>query len=120
VQSRFGRKRRFPIITDDNFDEIRKASVHMPVASGASDLTLLSIVELDAAGYKVCGTWHDSIICEVPIAQAERCANFMLNTMTHLGEYWFPEVAWKADIERLADGSFPTRWYSKIPDFTIS
>lgn len=119
VKSRFGRMRRFPLITDDNLEDVRKASVHMPIASGASDLTQLSIVDIDREGYRVVGTWHDSIICDVPIEQAEACANFMEYTMQAKGEYWYPEVAWKAEIECLPDGTFPTRWYTKIPDLTI-
>ena len=113
VQTRFGRMRRFPLITEDNLDEIKKASVHFMIASGASDLTLLSIVEIVNAGYMVCGTWHDSIICEVPEQQADECAAFVQATMQRMGEKWYPEVAWKADVD------IQHRWVEEIPDLTI-
>lgn len=115
IQTRFGFMRRFPLIVDDNLDEVKKACVHFPIASGASCLTLLSIVELDAAGLTICGTWHDSIIAEVPIEQAEYAAELMQSTMVRIGETWYPEVKWKADIDRLPDGSYPTRWYTDRP-----
>lgn len=115
VQTRFGFMRRFPLIVEDNLDEIKKACVHFPIASGASILTLLSIVALDNAGVKVCGTWHDSIIAECAIEQAEYVAHLMQSTMQSLGERWYPEVKWKADIDRNKDGSFPTMWYGGRP-----
>ena len=113
VQTRFGRMRRFPLITDNNIDEVKKACVHFKIASGASDLTLLSIVEIINAGYNVCGTWHDSIITEVAKEHADACAAFVQSTMVSMGERWYPEVAWKADVE------IQPRWYMKIPDLTI-
>lgn len=123
VQTRFGFKRRFPLITDNNIDEIKKACVHMPIASGASILTLLSIVTLVDNNVPVCGTWHDSIIAEVPRAQAEYTAQLMQSTMIHKGELYYPEVKWKADIEmiKLADGTldYPVRWYTDIPDLSL-
>lgn len=113
VQTRFGRMRRFPLITEDNIDEVKKACVHFKIASGASDLTELSIVQLVEAGYKVCGTWHDSIICEAKLANADACAAYMRDTMVHTAEKWYPEVAWKVDVD------IQPRWYMKIPDLTI-
>jgi uracil-DNA glycosylase family 4 len=117
VQTRFGFKRRFPLITDQNLDEVKKACVHAPIASGAAILTNLSIVALVDQNVIVCGTWHDSIIAECPIEQADSIANLMQSTMVHMGELYYPEVKWKADIEKLPDGSYPTRWYTDIPDF---
>lgn len=117
VQTRFGFKRRFPLITDQNLDEIKKACVHMPIASGAATLTNLSIVSLVNDGVLVCGTWHDSIIAECPIERADYTASLMQSTMVHMGELYYPEVKWKADIEKLPDGSYPTRWYTDIPEF---
>lgn len=117
VQTRFGFKRRSPLVTDQNLDEIKKACVHSPIASGAATLTNLSIVSLVNDGIMVCGTWHDSIIAECSASEAEKVAQLMQNTMVQMGERYYPEVKWKADIERLPDGSFPTRWYSDIPNF---
>lgn len=113
VQTRFGRMRRFPLITDNNIDEVKKACVHAPIASGASDLTLLSIVELTQAGVRICGTWHDSIIAECALSQAPYTAALMQDTMQAMGERFYPEVAWKADVD------IQPRWYMEIPDLAI-
>jgi len=117
VQTRFGFKRRFPLITDQTLDEVKKACVHAPIASGAATLTNLSIVSLINEGIMVCGTWHDSIIAECPIEDADHTAELMETTMVTMGELYYPEVRWKADIERLPDSSYPTRWYTDIPSF---
>lgn len=110
VQSRFGYRRRFPIITDDNLDEVKKAAVHMPIANGAAVLTLLAICELVEAGIKVCGTWHDSIIAEADEADAPRVAALMADVMVRLGELYYPELPFKVDCD-ISD-----RWYSSPPD----
>jgi DNA polymerase-1 len=99
VQSRFGRKRRFPLITDDNLDDVRKACVHAIVAGTASDLTLLSIVQLVNAGVMVVGTWHDSIIAEAPMTTAEHTAHLMREVMILTGERYVPQVKWDCDVE---------------------
>lgn len=113
VQTRFGRMRRFPLITDENIDEVKKACVHFKIASGASDLTLLSIASLVASGVKVCGTWHDSIIAESKIEHANAVADLMQHTMVSTAERWYPEVAWKVDVD------VQPRWYMKIPDLSV-
>lgn len=114
VQTRFGRMRRFPLITEDNIDEVKKACVHFKIASGASDLTELSIAELVANDVKVCGTWHDSIIAECADADALYTHDLMQTVMVRMGEKWYPEVAWKVDVD------VQPRWYMKIPDLSIN
>ena len=113
VKTRFGRMRRFPLITDDNIDEVKKACVHAPIASGASDLTELSIVALVERGIMVCGTWHDSIIAEAYTEQADFTAEVMQTTMQDMGARFYPEVVWKVDVD------IQKRWYMEIPDLTI-
>lgn len=111
VQSRFGNKRRFPLITDDLLDEIRKASVNMPIQNAASQLTLLSAVELTRLGLDVLHLVHDSIIVECDEDKADRVKDYVEHTMVTIGERYFPEVKWKADCE-IVD-----RWYEKRPNF---
>jgi DNA polymerase-1 len=109
VQTRFGRKRRFPLITQDTLDEARKASVHMLCASSASDLTLLSAIDLQNAGVPVVLTVHDSVIAELPISEAEDMSKLMVEIMKKKGDTWFPEVPWKVDLDvRL-------RWVEPLP-----
>lgn len=99
VRSRMGRKRRFPLITDANLNEVRKSSVHFLVASAASDLTLLSAIQVYNTGYKVILLVHDSIILEVPTAEVEQAAAYVTDVMKQTGHFWFPEVPWKVDAE---------------------
>ena len=99
VTTIFGRKRRFPLITAQNFDDARKASVHMPVASTANDLTLISAVRLWQQNIPIVLTVHDSIIAEVPEKDALEVATLMEETMRRVGEEFLPQVKWKADAE---------------------
>jgi DNA polymerase-1 len=99
VQTRFGRRRRFPLITAENLDEVRKSSVHMPIASTASDLTLLAAVSLYAGGVDVRLLVHDSIIALAPKESADEIAKRMVDTMVRVGNTYVPEVPWKADVE---------------------
>lgn len=109
VQTRFGRRRRFPIITRVNEDDARKACVHSPIAGTASDLTLLSLCELNEQGYAVVLTVHDSILVEVDDAQevstpkgiryTSETTIYASEVMKKTGEKYLPEVAWKSDPE---------------------
>lgn len=107
IESPFGRRRRFPVITPLLLDEIRKASVNMPVQSAASDLTLLALCELVERGHKVVLAVHDSIIIECDEADAERVMNEMVEVMRLSGESKMPSVKWKSD------GEIKKRWGGK-------
>lgn len=122
VQTRFGRRRRFPIITKINMDDARKACVHSPIAGTASDLTLLSLCKLNEEGQPVVLTVHDSILIEVddatlvepahdkkPPKYSSNTAEYASNVMKATGEELLPEVAWKSDPE------VRPRW-SEIPE----
>lgn len=111
VQSRFGNKRRFPLITDDNREEVRKASVNAPIQNSASQLTLLAAIELIRKGFRVLHLVHDSIIIEAPNALVTHVATVTRETMERIGTKYFQEVKWKADIEVGA------RWYDNPPSF---
>lgn len=110
VQSRFGRIRRFPLIVEENLDEIRKACVHFLVASEASDLTLLSIVELIKRGFAVVGTWHDSIVIECREDLAETIALAVEMVMVDTGNTYIDNVPWQVDVE------IQDRWYEDRPN----
>jgi DNA polymerase I len=99
VQSPFGRRRNFEIITKMNFDEARKAAVHAPVAGTASDLTTLSACELNEQGFEVVLTVHDSILLEAPVEDADRIVNYVVEVMQGMGARYLPQVTWKADAE---------------------
>ncbi len=99
VQSPFGRRRNFEIITRANQDDARKACVHAPIAGTASDLTLLSGCELEESGIPVLLLVHDSVIVEVDEDVAEQVAEDTAHLMEAIGHAYLPEVKWKADPE---------------------
>jgi DNA polymerase I-like protein with 3'-5' exonuclease and polymerase domains len=107
VDTRFGRRRRAPLITQENADEIRKESVHFPVASSTHDLTLLAAVQLEKEGIPVVMEIHDSIIADVPKEDAEGAAHRIGEVMQDLANKWFPEVVWKTDAEAKSRWSEP-------------
>jgi len=99
VETIFGRRRHFPLVVPENLDDTRKACVHMVVASTASDLTLMSVIEAEDAGLPVVLSVHDSVILEVPEETAEIAALKLQQIMTSVGEKYLPDVPWKVDIE---------------------
>jgi uracil-DNA glycosylase family 4 len=101
VTTRFGRKRRFPLITNDNLDDARKACVHAPIAGTASDLTMLSAIELSNEGLDIILLVHDSILAETPEPEdnAKAVAEHIAEVMQATGDKYLPEVTWKADPE---------------------
>lgn len=114
VQSRFGNKRRFPIIDGYNnelMNEIEKASVNAPIQNAASQLTLLSAIELSHYQCDVLHLVHDSLIIEVDATMVDTMKPIIENVMVSQGNDYFPEVAWKVDIED------SDRWYQDRPEF---
>jgi DNA polymerase-1 len=109
VQSRFGNKRRFLLITDDNKEEIRKAAVNAPIQNSASQLNMIAGCELVAMGYKLVHTVHDSLIFDVPLDLVDAAKRDIGEVMTRTGANYFPEVPWKVDIE------VNDRWYDHRP-----
>lgn len=70
VESYFGRKRRYPLITDENRSEAQRQAVNMPIQSASSDLNLLNLIWLyehrSEFNVKPMFTVHDSIMVEIP------------------------------------------------------
>ena len=87
IKSPFGRRRRFPFVTNSNIEGLYKEGVNFPIQSGASDVTLRSVLRLHSL-FKVCYpeahiviTVHDSIIVECPEIIAEEVAKKMKEVM---------------------------------------
>jgi uracil-DNA glycosylase family 4 len=99
VVSPFGRRRRFLLITQQNLDDVRKAAVHMPVASTASDLTQLSLVKAVDEGIHVVLTVHDSIGALAREEQAEETAAHLKWIMETTASKYFPQIPWGVDAE---------------------
>jgi len=108
VSTRTGRKRRFPIITNDNWDDARKAAVNMPVQGMASEITLITAIEtweyLKEAGYwgeeaTLVSLIHDSVLLVIRDDYVTEVAYHIQKMMREVGEKWVPEVPWGVDID---------------------
>jgi DNA polymerase-1 len=113
VESPFGRRRHFEIITKANGDDARKACVHAPIAGTASDLTLLAGCQLEEEGYEVLLLVHDSVVFEIESEQATVAAEHAVEVMESIGNQYLPQVKWKSDPE------VRQRW-SDPPSFMIN
>jgi DNA polymerase-1 len=99
VVSPFGRKRRFPLITRENRNDVRKASAHAPVAGTASDLTQLSLIKAQEMGHYVVLTVHDSIGELAREEDAEASAAELSKIMEDTATHYFPQLPWKVDAD---------------------
>lgn len=99
VVSPFGRKRRFPLITQHNLKDVRKAATHAPVAGAASDLTQLSLIRAVKLGHQVVLTVHDSIGELAREEEAEHYAAMLKMIMLEVAVEHFPEVPWEVDVD---------------------
>lgn len=106
VETLTGRRRRFPLITRDNLDEARKAACNSPVQGMASDLTLMSFIEVyhwlrktGNTDSHLLITVHDSIILEVPTNKIETIGTEVQRIMEETAAKWMPDIPWKADVE---------------------
>lgn len=107
----FGRKRRFGLITDDNRKSIEKKAVNFQMQSTASDLLLLSAIELsnelknnDAF---LVNLVHDSIIFEIKEDKILEIATKIKTTMERI-----PEEELNPGIPFIANISVGDRWGS--------
>lgn len=68
VSTPFGRKRRFPLILDDNKYQVMRQAVNAPIQSMASDICLQALIRVhnlfDPAKQRILFTVHDSIVFE--------------------------------------------------------
>lgn len=105
VKTRFNRFRRFPLITRDNADEVKKASVHMVTSSEAADLTNMSLTKLvtcySVKPYyaRIVHSIHDSLITECDRSVAKVVSSIKRSTMENMGNMYIPEVPWIVDVD---------------------
>lgn len=114
VETRFGRRRRFPLLVTSNQDDARKACVHQPCAGTASDLTLLSGILLNNDGWDVVLLVHDEVIMEVdndPVV-IEQAKQAMVTAMRSYAEKFVPEVPWPLTVD---DVEVKERWADPLP-----
>jgi uracil-DNA glycosylase family 4 len=101
VETALGFRRRFPLITDLNKDEVMKAAVNAPIQGTVSNLTSLSAYEVDQTipEAEVVLLVHDSIVAEATPENAPMVAEKMRTIMKTTAERYIPEVPWVVDIE---------------------
>ncbi len=87
VETIFGRRRRFPFITNDNISELLREGVNTPIQSASSDLTLSKVIELHQTfktyypEARIVIMIHDEIVVECPLPLVPKVAAIMKNVM---------------------------------------
>ena len=87
VETIFGRRRRFPFITNDNLAELLREAVNTPIQSASSDLTLHNVVKLHEIfkryypEVKIVIMVHDEIDIECPTPLVPQIARIVKRTM---------------------------------------
>jgi DNA polymerase-1 len=106
VQSPFGHKRRFHLITDENIGDLQREAVNFLPQNIAAWLTITSIVRLVDLGVLVVATVHDSIVAVAPAYEANNVAFAMKDIMERTA---IEELGW-TDIPFLVDISVGNSW----------
>lgn len=106
VQSPFGHKRRFYLITDENVGDVERESVSFLPQNIAAWLTLSAVCDLIDADVRVIATVHDSIVADVPVSQRDSVANLMKKVM----EAQAIKILGWTDIPFLVDVSVGPNW----------
>jgi DNA polymerase-1 len=111
LQTPFGRRRRFGLVTKDNLNHLENEAVNFPMQSTASDLTLLSAIR---ASQMIGQTWeahvvnlvHDSILLEVPeYVDIPGLVEYVVGVMSEI-----PRTVLKTDMPFKVDVKEGTRW----------
>lgn len=101
LQSVFGRKRRFHLLTNDNLGHSLKEGVNFEIQSPASDLTLSAVCELVEHQAPVWLAVHDSILLEVPYVELDQWATAVKEVMEHQAkkELGWDDIPFTADVQ---------------------
>lgn len=108
VQTPFGHKRRFSLITNDNIGDVKREAVSTLPQNIAAWLTIHALCDLVDAGVRVVATVHDSIVADVPIDESREVAALMKWTML---QQPYKQLGWtNEDIPFDADISIGPNW----------
>lgn len=108
VQSPFGHKRRFHLITDENLGDVEREAVSFLPQNIAAWLTIMSLCDLVDAGVRVVATVHDSLVADVPVAEVDRVAKLVKEVMEY---QTVKQLGWQQDdIPFLVDISTGSNW----------
>ena len=111
VESVFGRRRRFLLLSSRNIGKAKRIAVNAPIQSAASDLTLVSATKLYEQYRKtdyaaVILLIHDAIVMEVKDEHVNEVSEVMQQIMVSTAAEYFPQVPFRADVKvgtRLGD-----------------
>lgn len=113
VESYFGRRRRWRLITTGNLREVQKEAVNDPIQSTASDILLLGLIELSARYRQVaCPVAriivlvHDSILLEVVLPHQQDAARTAVAVLEQI------PVLHRIDVPFTAEAKCGARWGS--------
>lgn len=106
IQSPFGHKRRFHLITDDNKGDVEREAVNFLPQNIAAWLTISALCELVDSGIAVVATVHDSIVADVPANEANDVAYEMKRVME---KQPYEQLGWH-DMPFLVDISVGRTW----------
>jgi DNA polymerase I-like protein with 3'-5' exonuclease and polymerase domains len=117
VYSPIGRVRHLPDVRSRNYsvrNEAFRQAINSPVQSFASDLMLLSLVQLTASfnptRARIVGTVHDSILFEVREGHVEAAMAEVKETMEGIGTVVKRKFGYEIDVPLEADIKVSTHW----------
>jgi DNA polymerase-1 len=114
VQSPFGHKRRFSLITNDNINDIKREAVNFIPQNIAAWFTISALCDLVDCGIRIVATVHDSIVADVPIGELDQTASLMQEIMEAQP---FKQLGWN-DMPFLADISIGPSW-GELTDYEM-
>lgn len=99
LQTRWGRKRRFPLLTETNKEDVIKSAIHHMVSSSASEGNNYAMVKLSEMGFDVRFGVHDSLYIVAREENAKETARTVEAVMAEVMAERYPEVPWVAEAE---------------------
>jgi uracil-DNA glycosylase family 4 len=109
VESPTGRRRRFPLLFDDNRAQAEREAVNFMCQSAASDIMLYTLVRIDTPlktmGAHILLTVHDSVLVECPPDKVDDVINLVVKVMAFTGKELYGD-----SVPFTADAEVGTRW----------
>lgn len=113
VETCFGRRRRFPVVANDNKVDVGRQAVNFPIQSIASDLVLKAANNLHKEGVPIVLLVHDEIMFECPPDEAPDIMDMVANEMLGVAYDYSSDVVWAVD------GSLRDRWAGRTEEEEI-
>jgi uracil-DNA glycosylase family 4 len=105
IETVFGRRRRFGLVTRDSVHEVIKQAFNYPVQSTASDIALTALIQIDKQidpriAFPVT-ILHDGILVEVDTAHADEVAKWVTSIMLQAPKDTLPNLdfEWRVDTK---------------------